>query len=103
MSVFQRRGPLVSEDLGALVPGNGVPLNRDSILRLILYLALALFILTMFLPDVFAPAHTSAPRMLQEDGSPGSEFVAPESAAPHTDAPESLPEERTDVLDADQI
>ena len=55
MRLMQRVGDLVREDLGALLPGNRFPLNRESLLRLLLYLCLLIFAVRVFLPQTGRP------------------------------------------------
>ena len=65
MSVFQRLGNLILEDLGAILPGSGVPLNRETSLRLVLYAALLCFTMVLFFPDIFTPRRAPVLREMQ--------------------------------------
>ncbi|MCB1308425.1 MAG: hypothetical protein KDK30_09610 [Leptospiraceae bacterium] len=48
MSVLYRLLDAVKTDLSALLPGTGVPLSRQAGLRLLLYLALLVYIIRVF-------------------------------------------------------
>ncbi len=93
MSVFHRLGNLISEDLAAVVPGSGTPLNLETGLRLLMYAALLLFVLTMMLPDIFAPRY----------GGIRERAVPPGGLSPERAAPEPKIEERPDVRESEQI
>jgi hypothetical protein len=74
MSVFNRLGNLIREDLAAIVPGSEVPLNRETGMRLLLYVAFLLFALALFLPGFFTPTRTIAPPLQR---SPDESEMAP--------------------------
>jgi hypothetical protein len=93
MSVFHRLGNLISEDMAAVVPGSGTPLNLETGLRLLMYAALSLFVLTMLLPDIFAPRYGG----LREPVAP------PAQLAPERSQAEPKLEERSDVRESEQI
>ncbi|MBX7056907.1 MAG: hypothetical protein K1X75_02495 [Leptospirales bacterium] len=73
---------MVREDLSALIPGSGRPLNRESLLRLLLYLALITLLLRLAWPLLgdSAPGQTREPhpeasppgRLIQLDAAPTS-------------------------------
>lgn len=85
MPVLRRLADLVREDLGSLLPGSGIPLNRESLLRLVLYVALFLFALRLFAPGLF-----TFRTIIRED-------------PPATSEPPVLEEPRPDVSDTEQI
>ncbi len=84
MPVLRRLADLVREDLGALIPGSGLPLNRESILRLVLYVALFLFALRLFAPGLFTF------RSIIRDAPPATE-------------PPAIEQPRPDVSDTERI
>ncbi|MCR9141705.1 MAG: hypothetical protein NXI24_05590 [bacterium] len=93
MSVFHRLGNLISEDMAAIVPGSGTPLNRETGLRLLMYAALLLFVLTLMLPGIFAP----------RAGGLRDQIAPPARITPESSQPEPKIEERQDVRESEQI
>lgn len=53
MAILQRLASLVREDFSALIPGSGVALNRESILRLVLYVAFFALLARLLWPIFF--------------------------------------------------
>ena len=78
MQFFQRILAAVQEDLGALVPGNSIPLNGDAMLRLLLYFGLIVFAVRLFLVGPGFQPFRSAPSA----PFPFDERRAPEAPAP---------------------
>ena len=87
--LVQRIKGLVGDDMGALLPGSGVPLNARSGLRLLLYLGLALFTVQLLLPERFLliPGPRGPGRTFKK-GVPHDAPLSPE----RRHLPETLPE-----------
>ena len=48
MSLLQRISELVKEDLTAILPGSDTPFNSSAFYRLLLYIGLIIFAITLF-------------------------------------------------------
>lgn len=73
MTLLQRVGQLISNDLGALLPGTGVPLDRTALVRLLLYLFLFLFAVRLFMPVLTSSVSAPIPGQQPDYQTPARE------------------------------
>lgn len=94
MSLLQRLGHLIREDLAAILPGSNVGLNRETGLRLVPYAALLFFVIGLLFPGLFSMG-SGVIRVPAPDSRPPAEQTAPLT--------EPAPPERDDVRDSESI